>query len=635
MIRKCFTKSSKLPNIRKGLYAMIDVVLLSIIIFLLIQAINFRQNTISLIDFHHSLSRTDLLLTLLPNIFFLLGGILLLIASAQPFFKTAVLRKLFISSYLCLIILIETFWSATFTIGGGQTIFSVYYLLTQLNLITTSFLTFNLVFILFIVGIPGYFVVSTALKAYKAKHFKIVLTCLLSVVFIGLSFMTWQPKFSHATSLNAITYLLSSYSQTPSRKDFLDVQFQAPARISISSDNKPNIVFIVLESTRQDALSFYNSSIGRKTDFFDKIAKESIVFSNTYILTPLTLKSLVSINCGITPYLNYPILESNYGIPSSCLPDALKKQGYQTIFMQTASANYGNIYSLTKRLGFDNFYSAEDFDSSSYQHLAFTGFDDRMLLEHHERLLESFKEPFVATYLTVGPHWPFTLYDKNNKFEYSIAFEETVPKQYQQAYNDYLNAVHYQDGFIEQLIEQYKNSDFADNSIFVFIGDHGSGFGEHLFSQRLNNLYQEIVKVPFIIYSPSGKLKHSIYDDIVNHVDIPVILTNILNDKEPLTHIKNSAVFSACWYWKQCISRTDKQYKFIHNFGHMPDELYDLIKDEKEKINIAPQHPDLTVKFKAETLKWYKNQLGIYKKFYGAINSRFYLSGHIEENTPY
>ncbi|MDM0068069.1 sulfatase-like hydrolase/transferase [Variovorax sp. J31P207] len=53
-----------------------------------------------------------------------------------------------------------------------------------------------------------------------------------------------------------------------------------------------------------------------------------------------------------------------------------------------------------------------------------------------------------------------------------------------------------------RLMQGYEALGVLDDTVFVFLGDHGQLFGEHGLSQRFNAIYQEGIHVPAILYAP-------------------------------------------------------------------------------------------------------------------------------------
>jgi len=95
--------------------------------------------------------------------------------------------------------------------------------------------------------------------------------------------------------------------------------------------NRPNILLISIDTLRGDHCSF-NGYFRKTTPNLDRLARESVVFSNARCCNPLTLPSLSSIMTGTYPQkhglrdnLNYRLGDENL-----TLAEILKKEGYST-----------------------------------------------------------------------------------------------------------------------------------------------------------------------------------------------------------------------------------------------------------------------------------------------------------------
>ena len=93
-----------------------------------------------------------------------------------------------------------------------------------------------------------------------------------------------------------------------------------------------NIVIIIMESTRARSTSVYNPTLPT-TPFLKGMARRGRWVRNAYTVIPHTSKALVSILCGIYPKISTPIDEAHFErIPTRCLPELLKEQGYISAF---------------------------------------------------------------------------------------------------------------------------------------------------------------------------------------------------------------------------------------------------------------------------------------------------------------
>jgi phosphoglycerol transferase MdoB-like AlkP superfamily enzyme len=60
----------------------------------------------------------------------------------------------------------------------------------------------------------------------------------------------------------------------------------------------------------------------------------------------------------------------------------------------------------------------------------------------------------------------------------------------------YLNNIHYDDFWVENIIEQYKRLGLYEESIFIIYGDHGEAFGEHGVYHHDGAIWEEGLRFP-------------------------------------------------------------------------------------------------------------------------------------------
>lgn len=128
--------------------------------------------------------------------------------------------------------------------------------------------------------------------------------------------------------------------------------------------------------------------------------------------------------------------------------------------------------------------------------------------------------------------------DTNNK--------PTCQAEYQKAYNSWFPIINSQDELqyykvyynlhkkvdiqIGKVLDALEKSKFYDNTIVLFTSDHGDLLGSHGYShQKWYNLYDESLRVPFII-SWANKIKPNTQTDLLtSHVDIIPTLLGLIN----------------------------------------------------------------------------------------------------------
>ncbi len=354
---------------------------------------------------------------------------------------------------------------------------------------------------------------------------------------------------------------------------------------------KRNVVLISLESTRAQATTPYNSNL-KITPFLDELAKNSLLAERAYTVVPHTSKASVPVNCGIEPHLVQPTTEANPdGIPVPCLADLLKGQGYSTVFFQSSTKDFEDFEGLVKNFGYDDYYSLESMDTEGFEQTNYFGYEDDIMLKPSEEWLKEHKDvPFLAQYLTGTGHHNYQCLGLRYGDE-DLSEDEEL--------NRYLNCIRYQDFFLKNLIDQYKELGLYENTIFVIYGDHGEAFGEHGRFQHDDVMWEEGLKVPFLIHAPGWFENGERVKGLSNLTDaLPTVLEMLgyeVKDGEypgysllhPLS--EDRTLMFSCFHEKACLASLKGSEKYIYHHGNQPDEFFDLSEDPLEKQNLASE----------------------------------------------
>jgi phosphoglycerol transferase MdoB-like AlkP superfamily enzyme len=329
--------------------------------------------------------------------------------------------------------------------------------------------------------------------------------------------------------------------------------------------------------------------------FLDELASSpgSLLAERAYTTVPHTSKASVSVNCGIEPHLVQPTTEANPGgIPVPCLAGLLGEQGYRTAFFQSSTASFEDFEGLVENLGYEEYYPLESMDTEGYELTNYFGYEDDVMLEPSEEWLEeNGDEPFLAKYLTGTGHDDYKCLSTRYGQE-DFADEEPL--------NSYLNCLRYQDHFVKNLIDQYKELGLYENTIFVILGDHGEAFGEHRRFQHDDVMWEEGLKVPFLIHAPgwfeNGEER---VEGPSNHTDVlPTVLEmlgyEIQDGEYPGYSLlreppEDRTLMFSCFHDKACSASLKGTEKYIYHYGNQPDELFDLSEDPLEENNLTSE----------------------------------------------
>lgn len=414
-----------------------------------------------------------------------------------------------------------------------------------------------------------------------------------------------NESFARDALVNVAISEISAAANTPD-VDEEAVRERLPDETSLKPTNetkKKNVVMIMMESTRARSTTPYNPEI-ETTPYLDELSEESIFAENAYAVVPHTTNALVASICGITPPDREKTDSLAEDVPANCLPKLLGEQGYQTAFIQSPTENFERRPEVVEQMGFDEFYSEEDFDTEGFQRANYFGYEDDILLEPSRKWLEenAGDGPFMATYLTITPHHQYLAPDTYGTKEFSE--DETV--------NGYQNSVRYMDFFVKNLIEQYKEMGLYDDTIFVIQGDHGEAFGEHGRFQHDNVMWNEGIKIPLMILDPSRPAEN--IETPVSELDILPTVADLLGyeiagGEYPGTTILDSpeerTLMFSCWYENKCLASLEGDSKYIYHYGTQPEEVYNLSEDPLEQNNIADEVPPEELKARREELlRW-------------------------------
>ena len=438
-----------------------------------------------------------------------------------------------------------------------------------------------------------------------------------SIVCVGLALFPPPRTKGRAVAREATLHLLYGALRPDPVELPEDVEpMEAPTDLELESTDRTersNVVLVVLESTRARSATPYEPSL-ETTPFLAELADRSTVMERAYAVVPHTSKALVAMNCGIPPHPVMPVLEAtSTGIPARCLAELLGEQGYRSAFLSTGSERFENRRRLIDEMGYDRAILLEDIEpEESYDWVNYFGFEDLAILEPSRRWLTSGDEPFVATYLTITPHYD---YEIPSRFDRDRFASDPL-------FNRYLNTLHYQDWVLKRLIEQYRELGLYENTVFVLIADHGEAFGEHGRWLHDNVPYEEVSRVTWLIHRGGQETSRRISTP-VHHLDLLPTVTDMLGYRLEGTELPGTSVFDApndrrlhfrCWYVQSCLATIRGPWKSIYHYGSRSPELFDLVDDPGETDNVVERHSERAVELRRSALRWHQRVREMYRR---------------------
>lgn len=194
-----------------------------------------------------------------------------------------------------------------------------------------------------------------------------------------------------------------------------------------------------------------------------------------------------------------------------------------------------------------------------------------------------------------------------------LTFSSDQRAEYMRLYD---GAVQYTDAQIGRLLNYLERKGHINNTVIILVSDHGEEFLERQqWGHFETNLYDEILKVPLLIYDPQFKEGRKIHNQVRTLDIMPTVLdlcacpppdsmegASLVPFWNPIHHEYDSDLsISEMWRDERHIVavRTDR-YKYIWD-SHHPEkrELYDLWVDRAECNNVADRNIQKTSYFQA------------------------------------
>ena len=210
-----------------------------------------------------------------------------------------------------------------------------------------------------------------------------------------------------------------------------------------------------------------------------KLSKEGMFFTNYYpqISVGTSSDTEFTVLTSLLPSTNGTVFNNYYNRDYFTTAKALKDMGYYTFSMHANKASMWNRDKVHPKLGYTDFYSSTSFDIDEIVGL---GLSDKSFFRQAMPILENIEannQRYMGTIITLSNHTPFT---NNEVFEqidltYTSNINGKVVKHnYLEGtkLGDYFRNAHYADEALGEFINMVRESDYFDNTLFVFYGDH-------------------------------------------------------------------------------------------------------------------------------------------------------------------
>lgn len=355
--------------------------------------------------------------------------------------------------------------------------------------------------------------------------------------------------------------------------------------------NKKNVVVLIVESFGREYIGSLNRDLdGGKyrgyTPFVDSLLTRSLTFEYTFANGRKSIdampSTLSSIPMMVEPFFLTPASMNDL----TGLAGMLHDKGYYSAFFHGAQNGSMGFEAFARATGYDKYFGRTEYnaDTKGGGDADFDGMWavwDEPYLQHVVRMVNGFKQPFVASVFTASSHHPFK-----------------VPEQYAATFKDESGqpihkCVRYTDMALRKFFEAASKQPWYKNTVFVLVADH-TNQNTHPYYKTDQGLYS----IPIIFYMPDGSLETGVKQGVIaQQIDVLPTLMGILGYDKPYIAFGCDVLRTpAAQTWAFNYNNGVYQYfkgDFLLQFdGQKTKALYRFKTDPLLKQNLAGKLPN-------------------------------------------
>jgi len=423
---------------------------------------------------------------------------------------------------------------------------------------------------------------------------------------------------------------------------------------TVAQQKKPNIIFILTDDQRWDALGFAGNAL-IQTPEMDRLATQGTYFENAFVTTPICAASRASLLTGLYERthgysfgqgdIRQPYMDQSY-------PVQLREAGYHTGFFGKFGLSYPGFPDLfDKGENYDRNGQFKDrrgyfFKTIDRDTVHLTRYTSQQAIDFIDGAPAG--EPFMLSLSFSAPHahdsaelqyfWspeydtmyqnlviPDPLLKEDKYFEAQPEYVRTgenrtrwhwrydTPEKYQHSVKGYYRMISEIDTEIGNIRRALEAKGLAENTVIILMGDNGYFLGERQLAGKWL-MYDNSLRVPLIVFDPrqTGGKRNT---DFALNIDVPATILDFAGIQSPKswqgTSLRSNQLAKRKYFLTEHLWQVDiippseairterwKYFRYINDPGH--EELYDLSIDPLEINNLAsdPAHQTILKKLR-------------------------------------
>ncbi|MEN8151042.1 MAG: sulfatase [Planctomycetota bacterium] len=415
---------------------------------------------------------------------------------------------------------------------------------------------------------------------------------------------------------------------------------------------RPNVLLVVLDTTRADFLSSYGFP-RETTPVIDGLAETGVRYENAFSTAPWTLPSHASLFTGLYPTEARATSETLH-LPQyvTTLAERMSDAGYR------ARAAVANPWVCPER-GFDRGF--EEFVETWRAPLR-----RPPVVEPLEWIRESKEsgKPFFVFLNFNTPHLPYNPRPEFRKrfvsagrdpvavgrlarlygtYEYYVGKKRLEAEEIEILRELYAAEVASVDTMLGRIFGALRDAGMFDDTLIVVVGDHGENIGDHGHLGHFLSMHETLLRIPLVVRYPKRFPSGEVVTDLVSLIDVlPTVLDAsgiagtpasahigrrslcspererrefvIAENGRPVTVLdqlrKHFPEFDTAALDHRTRTIRNDRHKLIWRVGE-GTELYDLRADPEETKDLAGTRPEIERDLRAKLEAWAKSHPAI------------------------
>jgi len=274
------------------------------------------------------------------------------------------------------------------------------------------------------------------------------------------------------------------------------------------SEKRLNVIVVVEESMSGVYLKAFGGKEGL-TPNLDRLAGQSLFFTNLYAAGTRTVRGLEAVNLAIPPLPGASLIKRPHNENFFSWGELMKKRGYDTKFIYSGHGYFDNMNYFFANNGFATIDKMDFTREEVTFDNAWGACDEDLFRKVIREANGSFAagRPFFSIAMTTSNHRPFTY----------PAGRIDIP-----SHEGRSGGVKYADYAIGRLLEDARKQPWFNDTLFVIIADHCAG------SARRVALPIKNYQIPLLIYSPRHVRPQRV-DTLASQIDLAPTVLGLLN----------------------------------------------------------------------------------------------------------